>query len=177
MADESGNSDKEPDYKKVGAVISMIGGAVSVLVGLYSLTGFNPLKELFSSSSSSTSAGTSTSTWTVVREERSRPTTTTRPAPPDFSVRSTQWDGPCGYSWCSMSAVFRNNGGVGNGSATFYVLLPDENQYLALCSTVLPTTAEDSVTSAGCTASSGPLQQYFQSHPGGTVRMDVRVDN
>lgn len=76
-----------------------------------------------------------------------------------------------------MSAIFRNNGGTGNGSATFYVLRPDVNEYLAYCSAVLPTTYENSVTTAGCTASSSQLQQFFRSYPSGTVRMYVQVNN
>lgn len=200
MPEGSGNSDKEPDYKKLHVIVSIVGGVISVLVGIYSLTGFNLLKEMFSDSHSNSSGSGSSSTtttepteptWTNSAEESTEISTSTttettttteettessQPSAPSFSVRSEQWNGPCGYSWCTMSAVFRNNGGPGNGSATFYVLLPDVNQYLAKCSAVLPTTDEDEVTSAGCTASSAQLQQYFRTHPGGTVRMDVKVD-
>lgn len=192
MGDES--SDNEPSYKKMSVVVGTVGAVISALVALNGLTGFNPLKHFFPPSSSPAPPPTVTTTTFVPividttydspdsgdyggDESTETTTETTEPPTPDFYVRASEWDGPCGYSWCSMSAIFRNSGGEGSGSATFYVLLPDANQYLARCSTVLQATAEDGVTQAGCTASSANLQGYFQSHPGSTVRMRVQVDD
>ncbi|WP_235213421.1 hypothetical protein [Amycolatopsis sp. MJM2582] len=76
-----------------------------------------------------------------------------------------------------MSAVFRNNGGTGSGSATFFVLWPDKFSYLAQCSVVLPRTGENDFTSAGCVASSAQLQNYFRTHRGGTVRLYVKTES
>ncbi|WP_394362519.1 hypothetical protein [Amycolatopsis sp. SB7-3] len=94
-----------------------------------------------------------------------------------FQVRSSQWNGPCNENACSMSAVFRNNGGTGSGSATFFVLWPDKFSYLAQCSVVLPRTGENDFTSAGCVASSAQLQNYFRTHRGGTVRLYVKTES
>jgi hypothetical protein len=195
VADGSGSSDNEFDYKKLAVVVGIFCGVLSALAALNSLTGFNPLHGLFPSSPptrseaapfTTTEAPVETTTvelgpatpWeTETTETTTQTTETTELSQPAFYVQSSQWDGPCGYYACSMSAVFHNNGGEGSGSATFYVMLPDVNQFLASCFAVLPTTSEEGVTTAGCTASSGPLQQYFQSHPGTTVRMYVTVNN
>ncbi|MEV6908682.1 hypothetical protein [Amycolatopsis sp. NPDC051071] len=191
--------DDEPDYKKWAVVLGAFSAIFAILAAINTLTGFNPLKDIMPPASSTshspptsslrvseaeaprrtTSAteeadkSTKTSTETT---ESSETTKTTPPSQPDFRVRSSQWDGPCGDSWCSMSAVFLNAGGAGAGSATFYILLPDRDNYLAKCSVVLRSAAENDRTSAGCTASSVQLQTYFGSHRGGTVRMQVKVD-
>lgn len=201
--DKPAKSDDEPAYKKWNVVVATIGSGVAVLVAINGLTGWNPLKDLTSQSGGASESATSRIQPSTTPEEvpiydppqrssevdeepaddSSSPpedagesTETTAPASPQFQVTSSQWNGPCGDSWCSMSAIFRNLGGEGAGSATFYVLRPDANEYLARCSVVLNTTSENGVTSAGCTASSGWLQAYIRSHPGTTVRMQVTVD-
>ncbi|MFJ7215850.1 hypothetical protein [Amycolatopsis sp. NPDC098790] len=190
--DKPPKSDDDPDYKKFGVIIGSISAVCAILLAVNTLTGFNPLKDL--TTKSSTAAAPSTTVPLLARTSVERPThrpaptteeteettetpRTTAPANPAFHVRSSQWNGPCQTTSCSMSAVFRNDGGVGSGSATFYVLRPDENTYLAKCSVVLYRTAADDFVNAGCTASSGQLQLWFRNHPGGTVRMDIRVDS
>ncbi len=192
--DKPPKSDDEPDYKKFGVVIGSISAGCGILLALNTLTGFNPLKNLTGGSSTAAAPATSvpllartsverptrrpapTTEETEETTETPRTTATTAPANPAFHVRSSQWNGPCQPSSCSMSAIFRNDGGAGSGSATFYVLRPDENTYLAKCSVVLYRTAADDFVNAGCTASSGTLQAWIRSHPGGTVRMDIRVE-
>ncbi|MGW5722932.1 hypothetical protein ACWEVP_42645 [Amycolatopsis sp. NPDC003865] len=192
--DKPPKSDDEPDYKKFGVIIGSISALCAILLAVNTLTGFNPLKDLTTTSSTAappsttvpllarTSAEWPTPTTEATEETTEAPETTattetTAPAEPAFHVRSSQWNGPCQTTSCSMSAVFRNDGGPGSGSATFYVLRPDENTYLAKCSVVLYRTAADDFANAGCTASSGQLQLWFRTHPGGTVRMDIRVDS
>jgi len=79
-----------------------------------------------------------------------------------------------------MNAIFRNRGGEGVASATFYILPGyDTHAYLAYCSTVVPSTPHGGVTSAGCTANSGSLQQFMKSYAGGSlsVVMHITVDD
>lgn len=192
--DESKKSDDEPDYKKWGVIIGSISGVFAILAAVNTLTGFNPLKGLAPSPTSQTSASrplaVATSATRLPRATASPPareparttkkaptTRTTPPARPDFQVRSSQWNGPCDDKACSMSAVFRNNGGTGSGTATFFVLWPDKFSYLAQCSVVLPRTGENEFTSAGCVASSAQLQNYFRTHRGGTVRLYVKAES
>ncbi|UUV30876.1 hypothetical protein NQK81_39970 [Amycolatopsis roodepoortensis] len=189
--DESKKSDDEPDYKKWGVIIGSISGVFAILAAVNTLTGFNPLKGLAPSPTSQTSASRPLAVATSVprataspparepaRTTKKAPTTrTTPPARPDFQVRSSQWNGPCDDKACSMSAVFRNNGGTGSGTATFFVLWPDKFSYLAQCSVVLPRTGENEFTSAGCVASSAQLQNYFRTHRGGTVRLYVKAES
>ncbi|MFC5117163.1 hypothetical protein ACFPN7_24765 [Amycolatopsis halotolerans] len=100
---------------------------------------------------------------------------TTVPAEPAFQVRSSQWDGPCQGSACTMSAIFRNDGGPGTAVATFFVLLPDRYTFIAKCSVILGYTEQNGFTNAGCTADSAQILTYFRDHPGGTVRMQVKI--
>lgn len=182
---KKGKSDDEPEYKKWGVKVGTVSAVFAVLTGVYTLTGLNPLKEVLSSSKAASSVTTPAPASPMVaviptyQPERIVPdeptTTTTRPAPPAFRVHTTQFDGPCGDTWCSASAVFRNTGGPGSGSATFYVLWPDRYVYLARCSVALPSTSEDGFTSSRCTASSVELQNYFRTYNGG-VRLEVIVD-
>jgi hypothetical protein len=184
--DKQGKSDSEPEYKKMGVMVGTVSAVFAVLTAIHTLTGFNPLKELFPEVKPTPSVTTmvlnsptadASPTYRARRivEDETTATTTTRPARHDFRVHSSQFDGPCGESWCSVSAVFRNVGGPGSGSATFYVLWPDRYAYLARCSVALPTTAENGFTSARCTASSVELQKYFRAYSSG-VRLDVKVD-
>ncbi|AGM05561.1 hypothetical protein [Amycolatopsis keratiniphila] len=189
--EERKKADDEPDYKKWGVIVGTISGVFAILAAVNTLTGFNPLKGLAPTSASQTTASrplavTSTPRATRTTAERATrepaPTTeeavrTTPPARPDFQVRSSQWNGPCNDNACSMSAVFRNNGGTGSGSATFFVLWPDKFSYLAQCSVVLPRTGENDFTSAGCIASSAQLQDYFRTHRGGSVRLYVKTES
>ncbi|RSN55200.1 hypothetical protein DMH01_33300 [Amycolatopsis sp. WAC 04182] len=192
--DESKKTDDEPDYKKWGVIIGSISGVFAILAAVNTLTGFNPLKGLAPSPTSQTSASRPLAVATSVprttpsrttrepaRTTEKAPTTraarTTPPARPDFQVRSSQWNGPCNDNACSMSAVFRNNGGTGSGTATFFVLWPDKFSYLAQCSVVLPRTGENDFTTAGCVASSAQLQNYFRTHRGGTVRLYVKAES
>lgn len=174
--------DTEPEYKKWGVVIGTISGLVSVMVGIHALTGINVPKEILGGDgppSTTTRIETTTTTPYVAPPaeefETTTTTTTTTVALPDFRVHSSQFDGPCGDSWCAVSAVFRNVGGTGTGAATFYVLWPDRYEYLARCSVALATTAQGAFTRAQCTASSVPLQQYFRAYTSG-VRLEVKVD-
>ncbi|MBE1573608.1 hypothetical protein ACFORH_14745 [Amycolatopsis roodepoortensis] len=192
--DEPKKTDDEPDYKKWGVIVGTISGVFAILAAINTLTGFNPLKGLAPSPTSQTSASrplaasvprTTRTTESRPAREPARatkePTTraagTTPPARPDFQVRSSQWNGPCDDKACSMSAVFRNNGDTGSGTATFFVLWPDKFSYLAQCSVVLPRTGENEFTSAGCVASSAQLQNYFRTHRGGTVRLYVKAES
>ncbi|MCR6488894.1 hypothetical protein M8542_39305 [Amycolatopsis sp. OK19-0408] len=193
--DKPPKSDDDPDYKKFGVIIGSVSAVCAILLALNTLTGFNPLKDLTTKSSTAAPPATSvpllartsvewptdpparTTEETEETSETPETTETTAPAEPAFHVRSSQWNGPCQTTSCAMSAVFRNDGGAGSGSATFYVLRPDENTYLAKCSVVLYRTAADDFVNAGCTASSGQLQLWIRDHPGGTVRMDIRVDS
>ncbi|WP_340688098.1 hypothetical protein LCL61_19135 [Amycolatopsis coloradensis] len=192
--DEPKKTDDEPDYKKWGVIVGTISGVFAILAAVNTLTGFNPLKGLAPAPASQTSASrplaaaTSVPRTTVSRPIRepartteeapaTRAARTTPPARPDFQVRSSQWNGPCNDNACSMSAVFRNNGGTGSGTATFFVLWPDKFSYLAQCSVVLPRTGENDFTSAGCVASSAQLQHYFRTHRGGTVRLYVKAES
>ncbi|SDH37017.1 hypothetical protein SAMN05216553_12069 [Lentzea fradiae] len=173
-------ADSEPEYKKWNVIIGSIGGVLAILTGVQTLTGVDLLKEIGVTTSRSAAPATTKTPYSAVRAEsvrRPEPpvVVTTRPRAPEFHLTSSDWDGPCGEHWCAMSAVFRNYGGHGSGSAVFYVLRQDENTYLARCSVVLPATAENELTKVGCTASSGQLQQYFRAYQGATVRMDVRV--
>src|SRR4051794_28693005 len=121
--DKPGKTD-EPDYKKWGIVIGTISGIFAILAALNTLTGFNPLKDLSAKAGQSSASATLTSAprlaGTTSEEpeptHRSVPTTeettettptteSTRPSRPEFRVRSSQWDGPCRNSACSMSAV------------------------------------------------------------------------
>lgn len=186
--DKPPKPDDEPDYKKWGVIVGTISAVFAILAAVNSLTGFNPLKELGPSSSRTptpTSAPRLAAPTTEAKPTYRPPRTTevaaertesTRRAAPEFRLRSAQWTGPCQETACSMSAIFRNYGGEGTGSATFYVLRPDKYEYLAKCSVVLSRTAENDLTDEGCTASSVQLQSWIRSHPGGTVRMEVKVD-
>jgi hypothetical protein len=193
--DQPPKSDDEPDYKKWGVVVGTVSGVCAILLAVNTLTGFNPFKDIGpggtptptasalspplirTTSEEPTHRPAPTTEETEETTETPETTETTEPAEPAFHVRSSQWNGPCQISACSMSAVFRNDGGEGSGFATFYVLRPDEYLYLAKCSVVLNRTSGDDLTSAGCTASSGQLQAWIRSHPGGTVRMEVKVDS
>ncbi|MFE5508816.1 hypothetical protein ACFQ73_39970 [Amycolatopsis japonica] len=178
--EERKKADDEPDYKKWGVIVGTISGVFAILAAVNTLTGFNPLKGLAPSPSSQTTASRPlavTSTPRTTRTTTEQAVRTTPPARPDFQVRSSQWNGPCNENACSMSAVFRNNGGPGSGSATFFVLWPDKFSYLAQCSVVLPRTGENDFTSAGCVASSAHLQNYFRTHRGGTVRLYVKTES
>ncbi|MFC3452896.1 hypothetical protein [Amycolatopsis speibonae] len=201
--DEPKKNDDEPDYKKWGIIVGTISAVFAILAAVNTLTGFNPLKDLGPSRTNEASASpplaavTSAprTTRTTTAKQTSEPTTTTDddnveeetttravrtttpPSRPEFQVRSSQWNGPCNDTACSMSAVFRNNGGTGTGSATFFVLWPDKFTYLAQCSVVLSRTAQSDFTSAGCVASSAQLQNYFRTHRGGTVRLYVKVES
>ncbi len=189
--EERKKADDEPDYKKWGVIVGTISGVFAILAAVNTLTGFNPLKGLAPTSASQTTASrplavTSTPRATRTTAERAtrepartteEAVRTTPPARPDFQVRSSQWNGPCNDNACPMSAVFRNNGGTGSGSATFFVLWPDKFSYLAQCSVVLPRTGENDFTSAGCIASSAQLQDYFRTHRGGSVRLYVKTES
>ncbi|OXM53107.1 hypothetical protein [Amycolatopsis alba] len=189
----------EPDYKKWGVIVGTISAVFAILAALNTLIGFNPLQDLAPSKTpdptvsrplaaetsaprtTRTTAETTTDEPETTTEEAetstTRSTETTPPARPAFQVRSSQWNGPCNDVACSMSAVFRNNGGTGSGTATFFVLWPDKFTYLAQCSVVLSRTAENDFTTAGCIASSAQLQNYFRTHRGGSVRLYVKVEN
>lgn len=197
--DEPKKTDDEPDYKKWGVIIGTVSAVFAILAAVNTLTGFNPLKDFAPSSTSVQPASRTLAAVTSVEETTrttaarrtrepettteetevttTRATTTTPPARPEFQVRSSQWNGPCNDNACSMSAVFRNNGGPGSGTATFFVLWPDKFSYLAQCSVVLTRTAQNDFTSAGCIASSVQLQNYFRTHRGGNVRLYVKTES
>ncbi|EME61692.1 hypothetical protein [Amycolatopsis decaplanina] len=162
----------EPDYKKWGVIVGTVSGVLAILTAVNTLTGFNPLKGLAPSHAREPSVSRPLAAVTSVPR-----TTRTTAARPEFQLHSSQWNGPCNDNACSMSAVFRNNGGTGSGTATFFVLWPDKFTYLAQCSVVLPRTDQNDFTSAGCVASSAQLQSYFRTHPGGTVRLYVKTES
>ena len=190
---ESGNSGGESDYKKFSAFVGVVGSVIAVLTGLNALTGFNPLKDLVNESTTTTPAPTTTPVrpWVPPLTVAPRPTWTPPPPPvltttakplwlqnTNFYATSTQWGGPCGLAGCSMSAIFRNIGGAGQATATFYIIPNDgNNQYVAQCSVVIPYTSYEGLTTAGCTAYNGGYQQYIRTHPGMTFRMNVQVQN
>ncbi|RSM57231.1 hypothetical protein DMH03_28785 [Amycolatopsis sp. WAC 01376] len=197
--DEPKKTDDEPEYKKWAVMIGAVSGVLAIFVAVNTLTGFNPFKDPDPSPTSEppvsrtfAAATRAPRTTRTTEPEKTREpvsntdvadvtttqaTRTTPPARPEFQVRSSQWNGPCNDNACSMSAVFRNNGGTGSGSATFFVLWPDKFSYLAQCSVALPRTAGDDFTSAGCIASSAQLQDYFRTHRGGTVRLYVKTES
>lgn len=168
--------------------MSIVGGIAGILVALSALTGFNPLGSMlgakptpsattYSAVAPTEPVDTGEQTYddppVVPTTEAAEPTPT---PPPDFTVASSQWDGPCDPG-CGMTAIFHNWGGTaGTATATFYVMQdPDDNQYLAYCSVVIPDTPEGGATSTGCTAYSATLSWWFQSHR--TVNMRVVVAN
>ena len=188
----------EPDSKKWVTGIVVVSGLIGGMVGLNSLTGWNPLKDLLPPSTSTTrttaTATTSsppwspqlyvppappppTTTWTsTVTTTRSSTPPESRPA--SFSVDSVEWNGPCSFdAGCPMKAIFRNNGGLGSRSATFYVMQAGTpNTAVAQCSVVIPSTWPGNVTTTGCAANSGWLQQFQRAHPGQPVPVWIRVD-
>jgi hypothetical protein len=119
------------DFKRFAAAT---GAALSILIGVQALTGWNPLKNLVS------------------------PTTSTPPSPPDFAAETQDWAGPCDPG-CPVHATFRNFGGQGGAIARFDVT-SSASQTLASCSAVLPPTARGGVTEASCTAYSSALANY-----------------
>ncbi|BCJ36194.1 hypothetical protein Athai_36970 [Actinocatenispora thailandica] len=200
----SGTSDSSDggDLKHLGALVTVIGGVVSVLVGINALTGWNPLRSVLAGASPSATPST---TWSPVDDHPSRDTgyvppadpvepadspspdepedsPTPSPSPaeaaPLFTVYSEDWGGRCDPG-CPMRAVFQNRGGAaGTATATFYVLPFDDRQhYLAYCSVVLPRTAHGDQAGAGCTAYTATLGQWFRANPGGRVAMQVSVHN
>lgn len=183
MADEPGESDGNSDSKRLAAYLGVLGAIVSILVGVNSLTGVNPLGWFVHSSPTTTAILTptrrDTPTWTATSTttrttatttttERTTLTTTTTTAatPPLFLVDSQQFSAPCSSAGCGMSAIFRNIGGFGSGTATFY-LMPDDGSYtyLALCTAVIPGTNYHGFASAGCNAYSN-ISQWSRTHPG-----------
>lgn len=180
MADEPSESNGNSDYKNLARVLGLAAASVSILVGINSLTGFNPFNRFAHLPSTSIQLPTprptptplSTPVWIPTRIPE---TTTTVPMPPDFVVAHEQWSGPCDYG-CGMSAIFHNIGGEGAEAATFYVMPNDGTYaYLAYCSAIIPSTVHGGVVTTGCTAYSSNLDGYFKSHPGATVTMLVKV--
>ena len=189
--------------RQLGAFVAVIAGIVSVLVSLNALTGWNPLRTVFVDGSPS---ATPSRTWSPVDRPSTAmayvppaepvdptssptpdydpvdsPTPSPSPSPseaPQFSVYSSDFTGQCDPG-CPMRAVFQNDGGAdGTATATFYLLPSDDrHHYLAYCSVVLPRTAHGDQTSAGCTAYTATLGQYFRVHPDGRVVMHISVHN
>jgi hypothetical protein len=204
MADEPSKptgSDGDAEMKKAATIVGIMGGVFGVLIAVYTLTGFNPLKEILPKSTPTTPTATKLTlttepTWTFPPTTTFTPppivtttttftpppaTTTTKPAwmlQTNFYVQSEQWTGPCGWTGCPMSANFRNVGGEGAALADFYVIPNDgAHKYVALCSAVIPSTPYNGLVNVGCGAYSNLYQQYIKLHPGVTMSMDVKVKN
>src|SRR5262245_16594208 len=190
MADEPTGTDNSDDKKKQSGgdgnftkFASAAAALVAVLVCVNGLTGFNPLKEILNADSPPTTTSPAPTTTppapTTTSSETPTPlpppVATPEPSPPYFVVEASQFDGPC-RNGCPMTALFRNTGGEGSATATFNVRRK-AGGFLVSCSVVIPDTAEGDVTSAGCTAYNGKLQDYFNSTVDGRVAFSVTVDN
>ncbi len=198
--DKSGWEAKS-DGEKAKIVLGVIATIVSILVGLNTLTGFNPVSLVSDSSPSPSAIPSAAATTDTPYQPPYDPPVTEPPGqdesdPPEdepssdspspsptedtalFSMESKEWVGPCNPS-CSMTAMFRNLGGEdGTATATFYVMPAGDTQhYLAYCSVVIPGAAHNDVSRADCVAYSATLQAYFNAHPSGRVFMNVTVHN
>ncbi len=204
MGDETSSSgnksgwDAKSDGEKFKIVLGAAAAIVSILVGIDTLTGFNPLSLVGHSTPTPSPTPYSAATTPYVpdyeppeqdppaedvsEEPSEAPSDSPSPSPTEsatlFSVESKDWVGPCNPS-CSMTGMFRNLGGEeGTATATFYVMPSGDSQhYLAFCSVVIPSAAHNDISRADCVAYSSTLQSYFNSHPGGTVNMTVSVHN
>ena len=77
--------------------------------------------------------------------------------------------------------MIRKGSEAGAATAIFMVYARnnsgDNGVELASCSAVIPSAPKGGVVSAGCTAYSADLTQYFKDHQGGRVGMGVTVEN
>lgn len=110
-------------------------------------------------------------TVTVTHTSQASPSCAVRYCGETHFDRSTSTvDNQCSDTQCQMSATFQNDGSV-TGSATviFTVTAIDYGPLIGSCWTVIPQTAPNGSTSAGCTA-------YFSSQPG-TKWLNTTIGN
>ena len=92
---------------------------------------------------------------------------TSVPVAPEFVLVSSNWTGGCTpLNGCPMAATFKNLGGPGSSSVTFYVVMDGNNVALSSCTTAIPHADTGETVSASCTADTGPLGQFIADYVG-----------
>jgi hypothetical protein len=130
-----------------GVLLGAAAAIISILVGIKTLTGANPVPAL------------------------THPATLPSSSPlydkPHFNKVAGHFVGSCGGGGCPVAATFRNYGPAGPGVAHFSISTPGDtdhggagNRILAECTAAIPWTQYNGYADASCSASSTALSAY-----------------